>query len=80
MLPLLQAAAETVGTHPLSGSAAKWLWAVPLLPLAGFVINGALSLLSVYHAGPTDPSASHGDDHGPRTARRSARSARRRSP
>jgi NADH-quinone oxidoreductase subunit L len=64
MLPLLQAAAESVGTHPLSGTAARWLWAVPLLPLLGFVINGALSLMSAYHAGPKDPSASHGDDHG----------------
>jgi hypothetical protein len=64
MLPLLQAAAVSVGTHPLSGTAARWLWAVPLLPLAGFVINGALSLLSAYHAGDADPSAAHGDAHG----------------
>jgi len=64
MLPLLQAAAVSVGTHPLSGTAAQWLWAVPLLPLLGFLINGSLSLLSAYHSGPKDPSASHGDDHG----------------
>src|SRR3954466_10911166 len=64
MLPLLQAAAVAVGTHPLNGTAAEWLWAVPLLPLAGFVVNGALSLMSAYHAGDADPSASHGDGHG----------------
>jgi NADH-quinone oxidoreductase subunit L len=62
MLSLLQAAAT--GGHPLDGTAARWLWAVPLLPLAGFVINGALSLLPAYHAGPADPGLSHGDAHG----------------
>ncbi|HEY4217567.1 MAG TPA: NADH-quinone oxidoreductase subunit L [Gemmatimonadaceae bacterium] len=61
-LPLLQAAAAApVPPHPLSGTVAEWLWAVPLLPLLGFVINGALSLTSAYHGGPADPSASHGD-------------------
>jgi NADH-quinone oxidoreductase subunit L len=64
MLPLLQAAAVSVGTHPLSGTAARWLWAVPLLPLAGFVINGALSLTSAFHKGDADPSVAHGDAHG----------------
>jgi NADH-quinone oxidoreductase subunit L len=66
MLPLLQeaaAAAASAGTHPLSGTAAQWLWAVPLLPFLGFLINGALSLASAYHAGPADPSAAHGDAH-----------------
>jgi len=62
MLSLLQAAAT--GGHPLDGTAAPWLWAVPLLPLAGFVINGALSLLPAYHAGPADPGLAHGDDPG----------------
>jgi len=62
MLSLLQAAAT--GGHPLDGTAARWLWAVPLLPLAGFVINGALSLLPAYHAGPADPGLAHGDDPG----------------
>src|SRR5205807_6303406 len=37
-----------------------WLWAIPLLPLLGFVINGLLSLVAAYHAGPADPSAAHG--------------------
>ena len=63
MLPLLQAAAAGVGAsaHPLDATMARWLWAVPLLPLLGFVINGALSLLSAFHKGPGDPSASHGE-------------------
>ncbi len=67
MLPLLQeaaAATASAGTHPLTGTAAQWLWAVPLLPFLGFLINGALSLSSAFHAGPADPSAAHGDDHG----------------
>src|SRR5215216_4640549 len=64
MLPLLQAVAETAAaTHPLSGTVAQWLWAVPLLPLLGFVINGALSIASVYRAGPADPTLAHGDSH-----------------
>ena len=47
MLPLLQEAAAATaqtGAHPLNGTAAQWLWAVPLLPFLGFLINGALSL------------------------------------
>jgi len=62
MLPLLQVAAA--GTHPLNGTIAEWVWLVPLLPLLGFVINGALSLISVYHAGPADPTLAHDDAHG----------------
>ncbi len=63
MIPLLQAAA-TAGTHPLTGTIAEWVWLVPLLPLLGFVINGALSLASVFHAGPGDPALAHGEAHG----------------
>jgi NADH-quinone oxidoreductase subunit L len=61
MMLLLQAA--TVAAHPLSGTAARYLWLLPLLPLLGFVINGWLSLSSAARLGPDDPSASHGDDH-----------------
>ena len=61
MLPLLQAAAAA--THPLNGTVAQWLWAVPLLPLLGFLINGALSIVAAYHAGPADPATAHGDTH-----------------
>jgi NADH-quinone oxidoreductase subunit L len=37
--------------------AAEWLWLVPLLPLLGFVINGAIALFSRYRVGPRDPDA-----------------------
>ncbi|MEP6730373.1 MAG: NADH-quinone oxidoreductase subunit L [bacterium] len=59
---LLQHAA-TAGAHPLQGTAASYLWLLPLLPLLGFVANGLLSLLSAIHFGPADPSASHGGAH-----------------
>ena len=54
---LLQHAAHAAGTHPLAGTAAEWLWLIPLLPLLGFVVNGLLSLIPAYRAGPADPSA-----------------------
>jgi NADH-quinone oxidoreductase subunit L len=57
---LLQQAASTAG-HPLSGTAADWLWLVPLLPLAGFAINGALSIVAAYRPGPADPAVEHGE-------------------
>jgi NADH-quinone oxidoreductase subunit L len=60
---LLQHAA-TAGGHALSGTAAEYVWLLPLLPLLGFALNGLLSLVSAYHAGPSDPSAAHGDAHG----------------
>ena len=43
MLPLLQQAAEAThaGAHPLSGTAADWLWLVALLPLLGFLVPPA---------------------------------------
>jgi len=56
-LPLLLAAA----TPPLAGTAADWLWLLPVLPLAGFALNGLLSLAGAFHPGPADPSA---DGHG----------------
>ena len=59
-MPLQEAA--TAATHPLANTAAAWLWAIPLLPLLGFVINGLLSLVAAYHAGPSDPSAAHDED------------------
>ncbi|HXT17811.1 MAG TPA: NADH-quinone oxidoreductase subunit L [Gemmatimonadaceae bacterium] len=71
MFPLLQEAAAaaaqaSTGAHPLNGTAAEWLWAVPLLPFLGFLINGAASLFPAFHAGPADPSATHNahDAHG----------------
>jgi len=56
---LLQIAA---GTHPLSGTVAEWVWLLPVLPLLGFVINGAISLFSAAHVGPSDPDMGHGHD------------------
>ena len=55
--------AVTAGAHPLSGTAASYVWLLPLLPLLGFVANGLLSLTSAVRFGPTDPGASHGDGH-----------------
>jgi NADH-quinone oxidoreductase subunit L len=46
--------------HPLSGTIAEWVWVLPVLPLAGFAINGLLALAGA-HFGPSDPSAA---DHG----------------
>ncbi len=64
MLPFLLQAAEAPARHPLSGTAAEWLWLVPILPLLGFLINGALSIIASFHAGPADPSTAHDDSHG----------------
>ena len=50
------------GGHPLSGTAAEYVWLLPLLPLLGFLINGLLSLASAYRAGPSDPGGDHGDE------------------
>src|SRR5215210_405865 len=64
---LIQEAAHIAGTpHPLATTAAEWLWLIPLLPLLGFVINGLLSLVPAYHAGPADPTLhahGHADEH-----------------
>ena len=56
---LHQYAASAV-SHPLNGTVAEWLWALPLLPLLGFVINGLLSLVPATHFGPRDPDVAHG--------------------
>jgi NADH-quinone oxidoreductase subunit L len=62
VMALLQdTAAYTAGSHVLDGSVAEWLWLVPVLPLLGFLINGALSLAAVARPGPGDPDAGHGD-------------------
>jgi NADH-quinone oxidoreductase subunit L len=62
---LLQHAAQAAqsAAHPLSGTAAEYLWLLPLLPLLGFVLNGLLSLVPAFHTGPHDPGAGHGDGH-----------------
>ena len=64
MLLLQQAAA--VADHassPLAGTSAEWLWVVPLLPLLGFLINGALSLVPATKLGPADPNSGHDSGH-----------------
>jgi len=59
---LLQTVASAASqAHPLSGTIAEWVWLLPVLPLAGFVINGLLSLSSA-RFGPDDPST---PDHHP---------------
>jgi NADH-quinone oxidoreductase subunit L len=60
---LLQTAVEV---HPLAGTVARWVWLLPILPLLGFLINGALSLIPAFHPGPRDPDMGHShadDDH-----------------
>jgi NADH-quinone oxidoreductase subunit L len=56
------------GAHPLSGTLADWIGLLPLIPLLGFVINGAIALFSAYRSGPADPSlaaeTAHGEGHG----------------
>ena len=59
---LLQTAVVAGSQHPLSGTIAEWVWLLPVLPLAGFVINGLLSLNSA-HFGPADPSAADVHPH-----------------
>ena len=55
---LLQTVASAASqAHPLAGTIARWVWLLPIVPLAGFVINGLLSLSGV-HFGPADPNTS----------------------
>ena len=50
--------------HPLADTVARFAWALPLLPLVGFLLNGWLSLRQA-RPGPADPSAAgHDDAHG----------------
>lgn len=49
------------GSNPLTGTAAEWMWLLPLLPLIGFIVNGLLSLIPASHVGPEDPDMGHGD-------------------
>jgi len=59
---LLQSLVDTASrAHPLSGTVAERVWLLPVLPLAGFVINGLLSLNGA-HLGPDDPNT---PDHHP---------------
>ena len=64
--------AVSAGAHPLNGTAASWVWLLPLLPLLGFIVNGLLSITSAMHFGPHDPSAAHDDTHSITSAHESA--------
>ena len=48
--------------HPLADTVAQYVWLLPVLPLLGFLVNGALSLKAAAKLGPDDPSAA-GHDH-----------------
>ena len=48
------------GVHPLAATIAAWMWLLPVFPLLGFIINGALSMYSSAHIGPADPDMGHG--------------------
>jgi NADH-quinone oxidoreductase subunit L len=62
---LLQSIVDSASQpHPLSGTVAEWVWLLPVLPLAGFVINGLLSLNSA-RFGPDDPNT---PDHHPHSS------------
>ena len=51
------------GVHPLAATIAAWMWLLPVFPLLGFIINGAMSMISRAHVGPADPDMGHGDHH-----------------
>ncbi|HZD84738.1 MAG TPA: proton-conducting transporter membrane subunit, partial [Gemmatimonadaceae bacterium] len=60
---LLQTAVSAASqVRPLSGTIAEWVWLLPILPLAGFVINGLLSLAGAPF-GPTDPNGADSHAH-----------------
>jgi NADH-quinone oxidoreductase subunit L len=58
MLQSVQAAREAAAEMALGGSL-DYVWLIPVLPLAGFVLNGAISLFTASKLGPADPSAGH---------------------
>src|SRR5689334_11970751 len=67
---LLQEAAEAAG-HAAGSTAFEPVlpWLIVVLPLLGFVLNGALSIVAARRALPRlppvgDPSYDHHDDHG----------------
>ena len=49
--------------HPLAGTAAQWMWLLPVFPLLGFIINGLLSIVPAAHVGPDDPDMHHAHAH-----------------
>ncbi|HEV3485621.1 MAG TPA: proton-conducting transporter membrane subunit, partial [Vicinamibacterales bacterium] len=65
---LQQVPAAEAGAHPLAGTAAEYVWLLPVLPLLGFAVNGLLSLTAAYRRGPGDPGADHGGHAEPNAA------------
>jgi NADH-quinone oxidoreductase subunit L len=58
-MPLQHAPGSPAGAHPLAGTAAEYVWLLPLLPLLGFLVNGLLAVIAAYRRGPSDPSTDH---------------------
>ena len=46
-------------THPLGATVARYVWLLPVLPFLGFLINGAISVVSSARIGPPDPDIGH---------------------
>src|SRR5688500_8427484 len=64
-MSLIPPTVQESAPHALAGTSAEWIWVLPLLPLLGFVINGAVALFSAVRLGPGDPSATHDHAHDP---------------
>ena len=60
---MIEATSLVVAAHPLAGTAARFVWLLPALPLLGFLVNGALSITAAARLGPADPSAGHVGGH-----------------
>ena len=54
--------------HPLADTVAQYVWLLPVLPLIGFLLNGALSMKAAAKLGPNDPSAADHGHHGSASA------------
>jgi NADH-quinone oxidoreductase subunit L len=59
----MMAQAPMPSGHPLADTVAHYVWLLPVLPLIGFVLNGALSITAAAKIGPADPSAAGHDAH-----------------
>ena len=69
---MIDATTLAQAAHPLAATAARFVWLLPLLPLLGFLINGALSITAAAKIGPDDPSAAHGEPDATRDAQGAA--------
>jgi NADH-quinone oxidoreductase subunit L len=57
MMSFLSLQAPMPTGHPLADTVAQYVWLLPVLPLLGFLLNGALSITAAAKIGPADPSA-----------------------